>query len=194
MQEPPPRLVRAAAAGDDEAFTELVRLVQPHVWRFLLHLTGDRDVAAELTQDTLVAAHRALPRFRFESSVSTWLLRIARNAATDHHRRVVRRARLVEQAAAITRTSTPDVADAAEVRAAIAALPPHLREIFVLTEVFGLRYREAADVLDVPVGTVKSRMFAARRTMVAWFTATAEDEATAEDAAHAPGEVADGTA
>lgn len=181
MQEPPPPLVRAAATGDDEAFAELVRLAQPHLWRFLLHLVGDPDVAADLTQDTLVAAHRGLRRFRFESSLSTWLLRIARNAATDHHRRVARQARLADQVAAITRPSTPDIGDAAEVRAAVAALPMTLREVFVLVEVFGLRYREAATILDVPEGTVKSRMFAARRELVAWFTADSP-----------AGEVADG--
>lgn len=179
MQEPPPRLVRAAAAGDDEAFADLVRLAQPHLWRFLLHLVSDHDVAADLLQDTLVAAHRALPRFRFESSLSTWLLRIARNNATDHHRRIARQTRLAEQAAAVARPAMPDIGDAAEVRAAIAALPLHLREVFVLVEVFGLRYREAADVLDVPDGTVKSRMFHARRQLVAWFTVEADGAADA---------------
>ncbi|HUG83179.1 MAG TPA: sigma-70 family RNA polymerase sigma factor [Euzebya sp.] len=171
MQEPPPRLVRAAAAGDDEAFAELVRRAQPHLWRFLVHLVSDHDVAADLVQDTLVSAHRALPGFRFESSLSTWLLRIARNAATDHHRRSARQERLAARAAEVARSSVPDISDAAEVRAAIAALPLHLREVFVLVEVFGLRYREAAEVLDVPEGTVKSRMFNARRQLVAWFTA-----------------------
>lgn len=183
MQEPPPRLIRAAAAGDDEAFADLVRLAQPHLWRFLVHLVGDHDVAADLVQDTLVSAHRALPGFRFECSLSTWLLRIARNAATDHHRRSARQARLAAEAAALTRVSLPDISDAAEVRAAIDALPLLLREVFVLVEVFGLRYREAAEVLGVPDGTVKSRMFTARRHLVAWFTVDSGDRGAGEEVA-----------
>lgn len=191
MQEPPPQLVRSAAAGDEEAFAALVRLAQPHLWRFLVHLVGDHDVAADLVQDTLVSAHRALPRFRFECTLSTWLLRIARNATTDHFRRTARRARLAHEVTPFARTSVPDVGDAAEVRAAIAALPPVLREVFVLVEVVGLRYREAADVLDVPEGTVKSRMFTARRQLVTWFTADAEaDSGVATDQANP---TADGT-
>jgi RNA polymerase sigma-70 factor (ECF subfamily) len=171
MQDPDPQLIRAAAAGDVPAFADLVRQVQGHVWRFLLHLVGDADLAADLTQDTLVKAYRALDGFRFESSFSTWLFRIARNCATDHFRRSARQVRLVTQVAETTRSHTPDASSAVEVKAAVAALPPHLREVFVLVEVFGLRYREAAAVLDIPDGTVKSRMFNARRSLVEWFGA-----------------------
>lgn len=173
MQDPDPQLIRAAAAGDVPAFADLVRHVQAHVWRFLVHLVGDPDVAADLTQDTLVKAHGALGGFRFESSLSTWLFRIARNCANDHFRRTARQVRLVTQAAAVARPDTPDASNAVEVKAAVASLPPHLREVFVLVEVFGLRYREAAVVLDIPEGTVKSRMFHARRSLVEWFGAEA---------------------
>lgn len=171
MQDPDPQLIRAAAAGDTGAFSTVVRQVQAPIWRFLLHLVGDADVAADLTQDTLVKAYRALGGFRFQSSFSTWLFRIARNCATDHFRRNARQARLATQATVDARLETSDASSGVEVRAAIAALPPHLREVFVLVEVFGLRYREVAQVLDIPDGTVKSRMFGARRRLVEWFEA-----------------------
>lgn len=167
MDEPDPRVIRAAAAGDEEAFTALMRSAQPHVWRFVRHLLGDDELAADVTQETFVRVHQSLPRFRFESRFSTWLFRIARNAAVDEQRQMARRQRL---AAVVTAPgSSTDGSLGAELKAALATLTPRLREAFVVVEVFGLRYRDAADVLDVPAGTVKSRVFRARLELVRWF-------------------------
>jgi len=167
MDEPDPRVIRAAAAGDDQAFAALMRTAQPHVWRFVRHLLGDDEQAADVTQETFIRVHRALGRFRFEARFSTWLFHIARNAAVDEQRRSGRRQRL---AAAITRReSSGDGSLGAELKAALATLSPRLREAFVVVEVFGLRYQDAADVLDVPIGTVKSRVFRARLELVRWF-------------------------
>ena len=178
MDEPDPAVIRGAAAGDPAAFEALVHHVQPHVWRFLRHLTGDPDLAADLTQETLVRVHRGLAGFRFDSRFSTWVFRIARNAAVDEQRAAARRRRLRDAVAAqrpaVTATG-PGLA--AELRAAVADLPLRLREAFVLVEVFGLRYREAGVVLDVPEGTVKSRVFHARRELVALLRAADGDAA-----------------
>jgi RNA polymerase sigma-70 factor (ECF subfamily) len=169
MDEPDPRVIRAAAAGDEAAFTALMRSTQPDVWRFLRHLLGDDEAAADVTQETFVRVHRALGRFRHQARFSTWLFHIARNAAVDEQRRGARRHRLQ---AAITRPRpAADASLGAEVRASLASLSPRLREAFVLVEVFGQPYQEVADVLGVPVGTVKSRVFRARLELVQWFDA-----------------------
>jgi RNA polymerase sigma-70 factor (ECF subfamily) len=167
MDEPDPRTIRAAAAGDEQAFTTLMRAAQPHVWRFVRHLLGDDELAADVTQETFVRVHRSLTRFRFDSRFSTWLFRIARNAAVDEQRRMARRQRIV---AAVARPEpSGDGALGTELKTALASLSPRLREAFVLVEVFGLKYQDAAEVLDVPDGTVKSRVFRARLQLVAWF-------------------------
>lgn len=172
MEEPDPRAIRAAAAGDVAAFTALVRAGQPHVWRFARHLLGDDDLAADVTQETFVRVHRNLARFRHESRFTTWLFRIARNAVVDEQRRQAQRRRLVD--ALPPPATAPDGALDVEVRTALASLSPLLREAFVLVEVFGQRYQDAAEVLDVPTGTVKSRVHRARVELVRWF-ATDDD-------------------
>ena len=169
MDEPDPRTIRAAAAGDEQAFTSLMRSTQPHVWRFVRHLLGDDELAADVTQETFVKLHRSLPRYRFEARFSTWLLHIARNAAVDEQRRIGRRQRL--HAAMSPAPGRGDGSLGAELKAALATLSPRLREAFVAVEVFGLRYQDAAEVLAVPTGTVKSRVFRARVELVAWFDA-----------------------
>ena len=174
MDEPDPRTIRAAAAGDDDAFTALMRACQPHVWRFLRHLLGDGEQAADATQETFVRVHRSLRTFRFEARFSTWLFSIARNAAVDEQRRGGRRTRL--QHALAVPAPSPDGALGAELRAALASLSPRLREAFVLVEVFGQPYHDAAEVLGTPVGTVKSRVHRARLELVAWFGAGEADE------------------
>lgn len=169
MEEPDPKAIRAAAAGDVAAFAALVRTSQPHVWRFARHLLGDDDLAADVTQETFVRVHRNLAGFRFEARFSTWLFHIARNAAVDEQRRQARRQRVV--AALPPPRPAPDASLDVEVRAAMASLSSPLREAFVLVEVFGQRYQDAAEILGVPIGTVKSRAHRARVELVRWFAA-----------------------
>lgn len=169
MDEPDPRTIRAAAGGDEVAFTALVRDAQPHVWRFLRHLLGDPDRAADVTQETFIRVHRSLAGFRFESRFTTWLFRIARNAAVDEQRREARRPWSLGEDP--PPTSGGDGSLGTELRAALASLEADLRDPFVLVEVFGMRYREAAEVLAWPLGTVKSRVHRARLELVRWFDA-----------------------
>ena len=166
MEEPDPRLVRAAAAGDEAAFDALVRLYQQPVWRFLCRLVRDQALAEDLAQETFVRAHRRLDTFAHQSRFSTWLFQIARNAGIDALRRRERDQRLLTVVAPLPDRPSPE--GGAELEAGLAALSPKLREALLVVEVLGYRYREAAVILEVPEGTVKSRVHAARERLVAW--------------------------
>jgi RNA polymerase sigma-70 factor (ECF subfamily) len=174
VQEPDPRVIRAAAAGDLDAFSELVRAYQMEIWRFLRHLLGDDQLAEDVAQETFLRAHRHLGGFAFRSKFSTWLFRIARNAGIDALRARDRNRRLVRRLPAPR--DTPDAALRTEVTTALRSLPEVLRESFVLVESLGFTYREAAETVGVPEGTVKSRVFRARKELVRWLDAgTASD-------------------
>jgi RNA polymerase sigma-70 factor (ECF subfamily) len=166
VEEPEPRTIRGAAAGDRAAFESLVRTYQAPVFRFLRHLVGDPSLAEDLTQETFIRLYRRLGSFRFQSKFSTWLFQVARNAATDELRSRQRRARLLARAPTPGPPSAPD--ERAELRAALASLPVALREPLLLVEVFGMPYAEVAGVLGIPVGTVKSRVFHARLRLHEW--------------------------
>jgi RNA polymerase sigma-70 factor (ECF subfamily) len=166
VEEPEPALVRAAMAGDLAAFERLVRLYQAHVWRFLRHLLGDATLAEDVTQETFLRLYQHLPSFSWRSKFSTWVFRVARNAGIDALRSRRRHDRLLQALPAPASGPSPDAR--AEALAAVASLTPKLREALLLVEVFGFTYREAADVLRVPDGTVKSRVFQARVRLAAW--------------------------
>jgi RNA polymerase sigma-70 factor (ECF subfamily) len=154
------------------AFEDLVRAHQGDVYRLALHLVRDPETAEDVTQEAFVHAFRSLPRFRGTAKFSTWLYRIARNCAVDAIRKRDRRKRLERGLA-----EPEPVADAslrAALGHAIDALPRDLREAFVVIEVFGLSYREAAAVLGVLPGTLKSRMHRTRRLLM---TALGEERA-----------------
>lgn len=163
LHELDPRTIRAAARGDRTSFEEIVRAYQTPIWRFLTRYLGDSTLAEDVTQETFLRVHRHLHRFSFQSKFSTWLFSIARNAAVDAHRRRVRRERLPLLAPAPAPIGTPG--PGAEISAAVDELSVKLREALLLVEVLGLTYRETAEVLDIPEGTAKSRVFAARSEM-----------------------------
>jgi len=166
VEEPEPAVVRAAMAGDLAAFERLVRCYQAHVWRFLRHLLGDDALAEDVTQETFLRLYQRLPTFSWRSKFSTWVFRVARNAGIDALRSRRRHDRLLEALPAPRPVPGPD--SRAEAWAAVASLSPKLREALLLVELFGLTYREAAEVLRVPEGTVKSRVFQARLRLAAW--------------------------
>jgi RNA polymerase sigma-70 factor, ECF subfamily len=166
VDEPEPAVIRAAIAGDVPAFERLVRQFQPHVWRFLRHLLDDAALAEDVTQETFLRLYQHLPGFGFRCKFSTWVFRVARNAGIDALRTRERHDRLARDAPVPTPVLAPETR--AEVRAAVASLSPKLREALLVIEVLGLSYGEAGQVLGVPVGTVKSRVFQARERLAAW--------------------------
>ncbi len=162
------RLFLAARDGDRTSLLHAIRLGQPDVWRLAYHLVGADD-ADDVTQDTFVRAWKALPAFRGDSSARTWLLSITRRACADQVRRTVRRRRLaarLERATLPGAASTVDPSDAHAVSALVDELPDDQRAAFVLTQVIGCSYEEAAAACGVPIGTIRSRVARARAHLV----------------------------
>ncbi|SDT69228.1 sigma-70 family RNA polymerase sigma factor [Actinoplanes derwentensis] len=169
-------LALAARDGDPAAQAAFVRATQAEVWRFTAAIV-DPGVADDLTQETFLRAFRALDTFAGRSSVRTWLLGIARRTCADHLRSVVRRrrldARLAAQAA--TELPVPDPAHRLTTADLLSRLSDERRTAFLLTQVLGLSYAEAAEVESVPVGTIRSRVARARDELI---TAVAQARAS----------------
>jgi RNA polymerase sigma-70 factor (ECF subfamily) len=161
-------LLVQARDGDRLALSAAIRMSQAEVWRVSAHLVG-RNEADDVTQDVFVRAWRALPSFRAESSGRTWLLAITRRACADAVRRRSRWRRLTarvhsESAAAWSEGNGVDeVHGLADL---IARLPLPQREAFVLTQITGCSYAEAAELCGVEIGTIRSRVARARVELV----------------------------
>jgi RNA polymerase sigma-70 factor, ECF subfamily len=167
LQEPEPRTVQAAKRGDMEAFENLVRMFQPYVWRLSVHLIGDEQGASDVTQNTFIKIFRSLKRFKGDSKFSTWLITIARNCAHDELRSRARRDRIRRASIQEHQVGrSPDHRVTVEVRDALRRLPVDLREPIVLIDMLGFSYREAADTLNTPEGTIKSRVHRARAALI----------------------------
>ena len=160
-------LVRARD-GDRLALGAAIRLSQGEVWRLAAHLVGPNE-ADDVTQDIFLRAWRALPSFRAESSGRTWLLSIARRACVDAVRRQSRWRRLSarlhsESVATGSRASRVD--ELHGLGDLVTRLAPAQREAFVLTQISGCSYAEAAELCDVEIGTIRSRVARARAELV----------------------------
>ena len=162
LDEPDPQVLSSARRGDPAAFEVLVRALQADVWRLCLHLTGDRGLADDVTQDAFVRVYRFLPRYRGDSKFSTWVFTIARNCALDELRKKRRRQNLFDKAKLQREVSQVEHSTGVEVREALAGLPIDLREAIVMIDMLGESYRDAARALGIPEGTVKSRVHRAR--------------------------------
>jgi RNA polymerase sigma-70 factor (ECF subfamily) len=150
-------LLRAHAAGDPRAFGEIVRRHRDRLWAVALRTLGDREEAADALQDALLSAYRAADRFRGESAVTTWLHRIVVNACLDRMRRRQARPTVPLPETDVTPAPAVDRDTAMVVRDALAQLPAEQRAALVLVDVQGYPVAEAAKILDVAEGTIKSR-------------------------------------
>jgi RNA polymerase sigma-70 factor (ECF subfamily) len=163
------RLAIAARDGDRAALEVFVRRAQADVHRTCRYLVS-RDQADDLTQETFLRALQALPAFRADSGARTWLLSIAQRTCIDHLRRRQRQTRLFDR---LTNRradgavgSSPDHSSSIVLEAVLAQLDTDRRAAFVLTQIIGLPYDEAADVLGCPIGTIRSRVSRAREQLV----------------------------
>ena len=161
------RLARAAGRGDDAALAMFVRQTHPDVWRFCAHLV-DPAVADDLTQDTYVRACRSLRTLRDESGIRTWLLILARRTcAAEIDRRVRQREIALRVRSTAPVEYAPDHGGESDVRVLISQLAPERRHAFVLTQLVGCDYAEAAEICGVPLGTIRSRVARAREDLIA---------------------------
>lgn len=167
-------LLLAAAEGDRLALHGFVRRTQADVWRFCAHLV-DPGAADDLTQEVYVRAMGSMGRFRADASARTWLLSIARRVCADEIRRRQRRRPWEALTATPPDRSTPDTSGSVDARALVDELEPDRRAAFVLTQQLGLSYAEAAEALEVPIGTVRSRVARAREDLVALLAADTDD-------------------
>ncbi|MFE3826084.1 RNA polymerase sigma factor SigM [Streptomyces sp. NPDC059092] len=160
-------LLSAHVTGHPQAFGELVRRHRDRLWAVALRTLGDREEAADAVQDALVSAFRAAHTFRGQSAVTTWLHRITVNACLDRARKAAsRKTSPVDDTERLEQLLEPHESAEApaerqdlhrELLAALATLPVDQRAALILVDMQGYPVAEAAAVLEVPIGTVKSR-------------------------------------
>jgi RNA polymerase sigma-70 factor (ECF subfamily) len=169
------QLIEQAIRGDSAAFGQLVRRYQDRLFTSLVHVVSSREEAEDVVQDTFVQAMLKLNSFRRDSSFYTWLYRIAVNTAFYRHRRR-RREPSVDAARAMTGNDPPDPGDdpadqllreerATEIQRALSRLTEEFRLVLVMRDVDGFDYQSIARILDVSIGTVRSRLHRARSFM-----------------------------
>ncbi|MFJ3226249.1 RNA polymerase sigma factor SigM [Streptomyces sp. NPDC086783] len=167
-------------AGDPEAFGELVRRHRDRLWAVALRTLGDREEAADAVQDALVSAYRAAHTFRGQSAVTTWLHRITVNACLDRARKTAsRKTSPMDDTERLEQLLEPHESASApaerndlhrELVEALGTLPADQRAALVLVDMQGYPVAEAARVLDVPTGTVKSRCSRGRARLLPLLT------------------------
>ncbi len=178
MQPDPDRgLVDAAARGDADAFGALVLRYQSRIVNLARALTGDDGEAEDLAQEAFVRAYKAIGKFRGDSSFRTWLYRVAVNVINTHLRNRSRRwtlwGRRTDEAgdaappepAAADAPIDEDLARRQMIDRALASLPAEMRVAVTLRDIHGFDYSEIALMLDVPIGTVESRIFRGRQRL-----------------------------
>ncbi|MFN8050519.1 MAG: sigma-70 family RNA polymerase sigma factor [Acidimicrobiales bacterium] len=156
--DPLSSLASAAAAGHSQALEELVRLTQPDVWRLCVAL-GSRGHEEDLVQETYLRAIRSLGSYRSEAPFRSWLLSVARHVCADDVRKRERQRRLLTR---VTPTVSDDTPEHGYTETLLSHLDPDRRDAFVLTQVAGVSYVDAAVILGCAVGTIRSRVARAR--------------------------------
>lgn len=171
-------LIDRCLAGHSEAFGLLVQRYQHRLYGTLVHIVGSAEVARDVAQDAFLLAFEKLGSYRGQSAFYSWLFRIALNAAASAHRKAVRHKHSVEAARESTGeepidgrpASAPsyalEVADRQHlVRKALSELPEEYRTALILKEIEELKYEEIAEILKIPLGTVRSRIHRGREEL-----------------------------
>ena len=171
-------LVQTAIAGREASFDELVRRYQRPIAAYVYRMVGDYDAALDLTQEVFIKVYNSLSRYRSEFKFSTWIYKIAHNAAIDHLRRYAVREQAItsgfegerHEISIESRRLTPEQESEleerrSEIEQVVDSLPSAYRELIVLRHSHDLSYEEIAEVTGLPLGTVKNRLFRAREAM-----------------------------
>ena len=173
-------LIERCRAGDLAAFEPLVEKYRQRAWRLALQFVRDREEAWDISQEAFIRAYQSLGSFRGQSAFYTWLFRIVVNLATDRVRQRAARGRafgteqvpeedwdraMPDEASASPDEEASRSQERARIGRALEALPEHFRTIIMLSDIEGLAYREIAEVLDIPMGTVMSRLHNARKRL-----------------------------
>jgi RNA polymerase sigma-70 factor (ECF subfamily) len=170
------QLVEAARRGDHQAFEALVLKYQDRIYRLVQRLVSGADVVDDLAQEVFIRAYRAIGEFKGDSSLYTWLYKIALNLCRNHYRTRGRRPPLEELDEADGSGSLEAAGASPEeevfrrefweqLRRGLDELPDEQREAVVFCDLEGMSYEEMADVMGVPIGTVRSRIFRGRRAL-----------------------------
>ena len=174
------QIIRAVLDGDSNAYEHLVKAYEKNVYNLALRMTGNSEDAYDMSQEAFIKAYNSLQNFRGDNKFSVWLYRIVSNVCLDFLRSRNRKAAvslsmenddgeeveldIADEASSpqllLERSMTRDA-----VRRGLQSLPPDHREILLLREIQGLSYDEIAQALDLEVGTVKSRIFRARKKL-----------------------------
>ena len=165
MNLPLDQALSRAKLGDRDAFEAIYRHAVGRVYALARRLEGRDGEAEDLTQEVFLRVWRALPSFRGESALSTWIHGIAIRTAMDRYRRAARSGPQTDPAADPEQIPGPEKATDLDLDAAIRALPPGMRRFFVLHAVEGYRMREIAELAGVTIGTVQSQVFEARKRL-----------------------------
>lgn len=195
VEDPDRELVERLQAGDEAAFEEIVARHEGRVFRLLFRMMGNREDAEDLTQETFLRLHMHARRFRHESLFSTFVYRVAANAALSRRRSLGRARTRIERLAVRqsagdelpwTSRCPEDAASGAEtsaiVREALAELSPTLRLPIVMYDIEGMAYADIAEALGVAVGTVKSRIHRARKALRVSLAGVLDDGSDRDDA------------
>ncbi len=163
----PVELIAAAAGGDLAAFEQLYRQFAPRVYGLCLRLTGQREAAEDCTQESFVAAWRALTGFEQRSRFSTWLHRIAVHTVLARRRGLRVAYEVAEPATGLPEVADPGSEAPLDLERAIAALPDGARHVLVLVGLYGFSHAEAAQTLGIAEGTCKAQLHRARGLLAA---------------------------
>jgi RNA polymerase sigma-70 factor (ECF subfamily) len=171
-------LVAIAVSGFDGSFEELVRRYQRPISAYVYRMVGNYESALDLTQEIFIKVYNSLSRYRAEFKFSTWIYKIAHNAAVDHLRRTATREQSLvlgpegdtfdlplESARPSPEQESEQKERRGEIEAVVRALPSNYRELIILRHSQDLSYEEIVEVTGLPLGTVKNRLFRAREMM-----------------------------
>ncbi len=171
-------LARRAQQGDDVAFDSLVDFISPRLFNYAFRLLGNRDDADDITMEALMRIYNALPRYKWDNPINTWMFQIIKNLCYDHMKKNNRKPLSFSEITAedgdepefVDLNSNPaDIvlksADAEIIHKAINELSPDAREVLTMFDIQGMSYLEIADILNLNMGTIKSRLNRARHTL-----------------------------